>query len=139
VHDLSREDSVGAARFFPLLRKSIGEVPGMPGFAFSVSEGAHCCQFILSYRGASLATGGVAWGPAENGDLWRWLGDYYDSICPWVPGWGNFGRRTPPALPWLAVVQDLNLGLISGEQARKLAAVERDLARAVIQRALTRN
>jgi hypothetical protein len=37
------------------------------------------------------------------------------------------------------VVLDLNFGLISTDQARKLAAVERDLARAVIQRALTRN
>ena len=45
----------------------------------------------------------------------------------------------PPALPWLGVVLTLNLGLIHYEQARQLAAVERDLALALIRRSLTRN
>jgi hypothetical protein len=39
----------------------------------------------------------------------------------------------------LGVVLNLNLGLISKKHARNLAAVERDLALALIQRSLTRN
>jgi hypothetical protein len=49
-------------------------------------------------------------------------------------------RSYPDAhAPWLGVVLNLNLGLIHHEQARQLAAVERDLAMALIHRSLTRN
>src|ERR1035441_11087291 len=106
----------------------------MPGFAFSVSEATGCGQFYLTHYGAGIVTGGVAWGAGASDMLWCWLRDYYDYLAPWVPGWRTSCPRTPPALPWLGVVLNLNLGLISKEQARNLAAVERDLALALIHR-----
>ena len=139
LHDLNGRHCVSACDFLPLLEQPIGEIPGMPGFAFSVAEASQCCQFILTHHGSELITGGVAWGPSAGDSLWRWLGDYYDYIAPWVPGWRTSCPRIPPALPWLGVVLNLNLGLIHHEQARKLAAVERDLAMALIHRSLTRN
>ena len=138
-HELNGVHAVGVCDFLPLLEQSISEIPGMPGFAFSVSEATHCGQFILSYYGAEIVTGGVAWGAGGSDMLWRWLGDYYDYLAPWVPGWGASCPSTPPCLPWLGVVLNLNLGLIPPEQAEKLPAVERDLALALIRRSLTRN
>jgi hypothetical protein len=139
LHELNGRHCVSACEFLPLLQQPVGEIPGMPGFAFSVAETTQCCQFILTHQGLELITGGVAWGPGAGDSLWRWLGDYYDCIVPWVPGWRASCPRTPPPLPWLGVVLNLNLGLISKEHARNLAAVERDLALALIQRSLTRN
>ena len=138
-HELNGMDRVSVGGFLPLLEKHISEVPEMPGFAFSVSEATHCAQFYLSYHGSEIITGGVAWGAGASDSLWRWLGDYYDYLAPWVPGWGASCPRTPPALPWLGVVLNLNIGLIAQAQAKQLKVVERNLALALIQRALARN
>jgi hypothetical protein len=125
--------------FLPLLEQRITEIPGMAGFAFSVSEASHCAQFYLTHHGVEVVTGGVAWGAGASDTLWRWLGDYFDHLAPWVPGRRSPRLHTPPALPWLGVVRTLNLALIRPRQAKKITTVERDLALALIQRALTRN
>ncbi|HXP63721.1 MAG TPA: hypothetical protein VN829_24660, partial [Dongiaceae bacterium] len=68
--------SVSACEFLALLEQRYGEVPGMPGFGFALSQATNCCQFILSHRGSELATGGQAWGPGDGESLWRWLADF---------------------------------------------------------------
>ena len=139
THQLQGMDTLSARRYLPLLAQRRGEVPGMPDFNAVLSEGNHSCQFILGYRDRELVTGGLAWGPGDGDHLWRWLGDYYDHIAPWVPGRRASLPHTPPGLPWLLVLRTLNLGLISREQERKLILVERDLALALIQHSLVRN
>jgi hypothetical protein len=139
LHELNGIHSLSACDFLPLLEQRGGEIPEMPGFAFALSEATHCCQFVLTYHGSELITGGVAWGPDPGDSLWRWLGDCYGYHAPRVPGWWTACPPTPPAPPWLGVVLSLNLGLIPAKQVRQLAAVERDVALALIQRSLTRN
>ena len=139
THQLHGMDTLSTRRYLPLLAQRRGEVPGMPDFNAVLSEGNHSCQFILGYRDRELVTGGLAWGPGDGDHLWRWLGDYYDHIAPWVPGRRTSWPLTPPVLPWLTVLRTLSISLISPEQARKLAAVERDLALALIQHSLVRN
>jgi hypothetical protein len=139
THQLQGMNTLSARRYLPLLAQRRGEVPGMPDFNAVLSEGNQSCQFILGYRDRELVTGGLAWGPGDGDHLWRWLGDYYDHIAPWVPGRRASWPLTPPGLPWLTVLRTLSISLISPEQARKLAAVERDLALALIQHSLMRN
>ena len=139
LHELNGVHSVRVCDFLSLLEQRISELPGLPGFAFSASEGTGCAQFILTHRGAEIVTGGVAWGAGESDTLWRWLGDYYDHLGRWVPGGGKSCPHTPPTVPWLGVVLHLNLALVPCEQAKKLMAIERDLALALIRRSLTRN
>ena len=140
THELQGAHTLSAIEFLPLLDEGRGEVPGMPGFDFVLSEGDHCCQFVLGCRGCELVTAGLGWRLVDGDSLWRWLGDYYDNLAPWFPGRrAFFSTYTPPGLPWLGVVRALSLGLIAPEQARKLSAVERDLALALIQRSMTRN
>jgi hypothetical protein len=139
THLLHGMDTLRARKYLPLLARRRGEVPGMPDFNVVLSEGNRSCQFILGYRDRELVTGGLAWGPGDGDNLWRWLGDYYDHIAPWVPGRRTTLPPTPPGMPWVSVLRSLNFGLISREQALKLAVVERDLALALIQHSLTRN
>ena len=139
THELQGMDTLSARRYLPLLDRHGGEVPGMPDFNFALSQGNHCCQIILGYRDREVVTGGLAWGSGDGDNLWRWLGDYYDYIAPWVPGRRAILSPTPPGLPWLCVLRTLDLGLISREQARQLDPVERDLALALIRHSLRCN
>ena len=139
LHQLDGMHSISALDFLPLLERRSGEIPGLPGFAFALTEADHCCQFILARRGVEIITGGLAWGAGAGEDLWHWLGDYYDYAVPRIPQWSASCPPTPPPLPWLGVVLTGNIRLMSPMQARNLAAVERDLALALIYRALTRN
>lgn len=138
-HELNGIHSVSACEFLALLEQRYGEVPGMPGFGFALSQATNCCQFIFSHRGSELVTGGLAWGPGDGESLWRWLADFYNQRAPQIPAWRSSCPLTPPAIPWLGVVLSLNLGLISRDHARMVGAVERDLALALIQRSLTCN
>ena len=138
-HEMNLAHFFGASRFLPLLQQLYGEIPGMPGFTFALTEADHCCQFVLAHQDVEIITGGLAWGPGTGESLWRWLGDYYDYTLPRIPQWRTACPETPPPLPWLGVVLTTNLSLISHEQARLLGAAERDLALAVIHRSMTRN
>jgi hypothetical protein len=72
-HEMNGFHSFSACQFLALLEQRYGEVPGMPGFGFALSQATNCCQFILPHRGSELVTGGLAWGPGDGESLSRWL------------------------------------------------------------------
>jgi hypothetical protein len=138
-HDLEGAHALSVCEFLPLLETGVGDIPGMPGFAFAFKEVGQSCQFVLAFDDVELIAGGLDWGSEVGDSLWCWLSDYYHRAVPRVPGWRTSCPATPPPLPWLAVVLTENIRLIPSERARMLGAVERDLAWALIYRSQSRN
>jgi hypothetical protein len=137
-HDLARIQNLSPSGFLPLENRC-AEIPGMPGFAFALTQATNCCQFVLAHSGTEVVSGGLAWGQGEGGNLWCWLQDYYDFVIPKIPQWQPSCPPTPPHLPWLAVVISPNIRFISHRHQRLLGAFERELALAIIQASLGQN
>lgn len=122
-----------------LLAQGCGEIPGRPGYRFMLAESKNCCQFILGYAALELVTCGVAWGPGEAGCLWTWLRDYYQCTVPRIVGWYQPCPVQPPPLPWLGVVLHVNARFLNSAELIQVAALERDLALALIHKSTANN
>ena len=64
-HDLARIRNLSPSGFLPL-ETHHAEIPGMPGFAFALTRGRNCCQFVLACSGTEVVSGGLAWGQGEG-------------------------------------------------------------------------
>lgn len=118
----------------PLLRKRVGAIPGMPGFAVAWHNQGDAALVEIVQRGTPVTECGVAWGSREASGLWEFLCEGSGLMRPAPESPGGAGTSSIPRPPWMAVVRLQGFVTLSATDAALLPGFESCFGLALLRR-----
>lgn len=123
----------------PLLRKCVGAIPGMPGFAVAWHGEGDAVLLEIVHEGVPVTECGLAWGPNEASSLWKFLSE--GSGLMRLPAETQSGAATSsiPRPPWMGIVRLAAFATLSATDAALLPGFESCLGLALLRHRFQRD